>query len=355
MTLSTALFDYDLPPELIAQHPAARRDGSRMMTLNRVTGETEILPFPAICDFLSSGDALISNDTKVMNCRLFGCKNGDVAAAGFEALQIEMIPGSDGSRWKVFLKPGKRAKAGTFVRLFDLKNQLSDYSFTVVDHLDDGSFIVDFSSPDYLAIQHACGHLPLPPYIRHEADAEDETRYQTVFARQYGAVAAPTAGLHFTPELLEKLSAAGINRATLTLHVGPGTFKPVSVDDVSRHVMHYENYMLPDTVAGLINDTRSRGRKVLAVGTTTVRVLESCWSEAEKRVVGQSGSTNIFLYPPKIPHGEDMLLTNFHLPKSTLLMLVSCFCEREMVLAAYRKAIEAKMRFYSYGDCMLLY
>ncbi len=353
MTLSTALFDYHLPPELVAQHPAARRDGSRMMTLNRVTGETEILPFPAVMDFLSPGDAMISNDTKVMSCRLYGLKNGDPSGARFEALQIELAPGSDGARWKAFLKPGKRAGTGTRVRLLDLEGNLCDRWYTVVDRMADGVFAIEFDTADYEAVQRECGHMPLPPYIRREADGEDLERYQTVFARYSGAVAAPTAGLHFTPEILEKISGKGVSRATLTLHVGPGTFKPVSVDDVSKHVMHSEHYILPPTVADLVNSTRRGGKKVLAVGTTTVRVLESCVRDGE--VVPASGTTDIFLYPPRRPAAEDMLLTNFHLPKSTLLMLVSCFCEREMVLAAYRKAVEAKMRFYSYGDCMLLY
>ncbi|MEA4861779.1 MAG: tRNA preQ1(34) S-adenosylmethionine ribosyltransferase-isomerase QueA [Victivallaceae bacterium] len=353
MTLSTALFDYNLPPELVAQHPAARRDGSRMMTLNRLTGETEILPFPAIMDFLSPGDAMVSNDTKVMSCRLYGLKNGDMAGARFEALQIELVPGSGGARWKAFLKPGKRAKAGTRVRLLNLEGELCDHWYTVIGRLEDEAFAIEFDTADYESVQRECGHMPLPPYIRREADGEDLERYQTVFAKYSGAVAAPTAGLHFTPEILERLSAKGVNRATLTLHVGPGTFKPVSVDDVSKHVMHSEHYILPPSVADLVNTTRRNGRKVLAVGTTTVRVLESCVQNGG--VAAGSGATDIFLYPPYRPAAVDMLLTNFHLPKSTLLMLVSCFCEREMVLAAYRKAVEAEMRFYSYGDCMLLY
>lgn len=353
MTLSTALFDYILPPELVAQHPAERRDGSRMMTLNRVTGEVAILPFPAIMEFLNPGDAMISNDTRVMSCRLYGLKNGDPAGARFEALQIELIPGSPGARWKAFLKPGKRAKAGTRVRLLNAEGRLCDHWYTVIERIEDEAFAVEFDTDDYESVQRECGHMPLPPYIRREAGADDLERYQTVFARCSGAVAAPTAGLHFTPEMLGKLSAKGVNRGTLTLHVGPGTFKPVSVDDVSNHVMHSEHYILPPAAADLVNATRHNGKKVLAVGTTTVRVLESRMKDGEVRP--GAGSTDIFLYPPRRPAAEDMLLTNFHLPKSTLLMLVSCFCEREMVLAAYRKAVEAKMRFYSYGDCMLLY
>jgi len=353
MALSTALFNYHLPEELIAQHPAGERDASRMMVLDRRTGAAEILPFAAITDFLNPGDAMISNDTKVMSCRLFGRKNGDPDGARFEALQIEMLPGSDGSRWQVFLKPGKRALPGTRVALLDTAGNPTELDFTVLEHLPDGSFAVEFSTPDFAMVQDRCGHIPLPPYIRRSADADDATRYQTIFAKYRGAVAAPTAGLHFTPAVLEKLDRKGVNRATVTLHVGPGTFKPVTVEDASKHVMHSENFTLPPATADLVNSTRRSGSKVLAVGTTTVRVLESCVN-SQGEVTAASGKTDIFLYPPRQPKAEDMLLTNFHLPKSTLLMLVACFCPRELVLAAYAKAVEAKMRFYSYGDCMLL-
>jgi len=353
MGLSTDLFDYNLPEELIAQHPAAKRDGSRMMVLNRITGETQILPFPAIKEFLHSGDLLVSNDTKVMSCRLYGHKNGDLAGAKFEALQIELIPGSSGDAWQVMLKPGKRAKVGTLVRLLDQNGNLSQYEFVVKERLADGTFAVQFNSADYVELQRVCGHLPLPPYIQRAANAGDDERYQTVFAHYYGAVAAPTAGLHFTTEILQELREKGIQETTLTLHVGPGTFKPVSVANVTKHVMHTEHYVLPPNTADLIAATHRNGHKILAVGTTTVRVLESC-AMPDGGVKSGSGSTNIFLYPPYQPKVADMLLTNFHLPKSTLLMLVSTYADREMVLAAYERAVAEKMRFYSYGDCMLL-
>ena len=202
-------------------------------------------------------------------------------------------------------------------------------------------------------MQDKFGHIPLPPYLNREDEPEDAERYQTVYASVPGAVAAPTAGLHFTPEILTAARDKGVNIGEVTRHVGAGTFKPVSADYAEEHQMHYEDYTLPDGVAALANATHARGKKVLAVGTTSVRVLESCCNSDGVLVPG-SGRTNIFLYPPQKPHAADMLLTNFHLPCSTLLMLVSCFCEREMVLAAYEKAKREKMRFYSYGDCMLL-
>lgn len=353
MGLSTDLFDYNLPEELIAQRPALKRDGSRMMVLNRQTGETQILPFPAIKEFLNSGDLLIGNDTKVMSCRLYGRKNGDLEGAGFEALQIELIPGSQGADWKAMLKPGKRAKVGTVVKLYNHENSICDYSFTVCERFEDGTFHIKFNSDDYVKLQSVCGHLPLPPYIQRSAESSDDERYQTVFARYYGAVAAPTAGLHFTEEILTDLRQKGVKEATLTLHVGPGTFKPVSVEDVTKHTMHTEHYTLPELTAQAIANTHKNGNKVLAVGTTTVRVLESC-VQADGSLLSGEGATNIFLYPPYQPQVADMLLTNFHLPKSTLLMLVSTYASREMVLEAYRQATMEKMRFYSYGDCMLL-
>lgn len=353
MGLSTELFDYILPEELIAQYPADRRDGSRMMVLDHISGETRILPFPAIKDFLSPGDAMICNDTKVMACRLYGRKEGRPDGAKFEALQIELIPGSKGANWKAMLKPGKRAKDDTCVVLLDQNGELCQHYFTVKRKFDDGTFEIEFSTDDYLAVQNCCGHLPLPPYIRREAGKEDANRYQTVFAHYYGAVAAPTAGLHFTNEILQELDEKGVNRAMVTLHVGPGTFQPVSVSDVSKHKMHTESYILPQATADLIANTRNAGRKVLAVGTTTVRVLESCADDNGTLTPG-SGSTDIFIYPPYKPKAVDMLLTNFHLPKSTLLMLVSAFASREIVLEAYARAVKEKMRFYSYGDCMLI-
>ncbi len=352
--LSVDLFDYALPPELIAQYPAERRDMSRMMVLDRRTGECEIHPFRDICGYLSPGDALICNNTKVLRGRMFARRNGRTDGAVFEVLLVEKLSGNP-NRWKVLLKPGKRAAEGVFAVLTDADGQLNRNGdkFTVTRRRTDGSFEVEFSLTDDNLLQAEYGHIPLPPYIARPDDNADAGRYQTVYASVPGAVAAPTAGLHFTGEILTELAEKGVRESAVTLHVGPGTFKPVSVNDVSKHIMHEEEYWLSDTAAGLINSVRAAGRKVLAVGTTTVRVLESCAAE-DGTVTPGHGRTRIFLYPPRRIKAVDMLLTNFHLPKSTLIMLVSCFCEREKVLAAYAKAIEAKMRFYSYGDCMLL-
>ena len=218
---------------------------------------------------------------------------------------------------------------------------------------DDDTFQVEFSTADSDRIQREYGHIPLPPYITRGDENADADRYQTVFAREAGAVAAPTAGLHFTPEILDRIARSGVREAAVTLHVGPGTFKPVSAANAEEHKMHAETFILPPETAEIVNSTHAAGHRVLAVGTTTVRVLESC-ADAAGRVAPQCGRTEIFLYPPKPIRAVDLLLTNFHLPKSTLLMLVSCFCDREKVLAAYALAIREKMRFYSYGDCMLL-
>lgn len=353
--LATSLFDYDLPDELVARYPAETRDGSRMLALERTSGDAVIRRFPDIVDYLEPGDAVIRNDTKVRLGRLFGRKGTDGGGAGFEALLLEPEPASPGC-WRAMLRPGKRAKRGTFVTLLEhggMPNSRGD-GFTVLETVGDGTYRIEFSDPDSDAIQRRYGHIPLPPYLRREAEASDLERYQTVYARKPGAVAAPTAGLHFTGETFAALESKGVKLGTLTLHVGAGTFLPVSVEDASQHHMHFEEYELSPETAELVNQVHASGHRVLAVGTTTVRVLESCASENGTVRPGH-GRTDIFLYPPYRPRSVDMLLTNFHLPKSTLLMLVSCFCDREKVLAAYELAKRERMRFYSYGDCMLLY
>ncbi|WP_288594102.1 tRNA preQ1(34) S-adenosylmethionine ribosyltransferase-isomerase QueA [uncultured Victivallis sp.] len=352
--LSTALFDYELPEELIAQHPAARRDGSRMMVLNRKSGECVIRPFSAIVDYLEPGDALIYNDTRVLRGRMYARKNSDPAGAKFELLLVEALD-SERRRWNAMLKPGKRALPGVTAGLLDNDGSINSDgdSFRVIGRNGDGTFEIEFSTTDSDRLQQRYGHIPLPPYISRGDENADAERYQTVYAQKEGAVAAPTAGLHFTPEILAELKARGVGEAAVTLHVGPGTFKPVSVENAEEHQMHSEEYFLTPETAELVNSTRRTGHKVLAVGTTTVRVLESCVTP-DGTVHAGHGKTRIFLYPPKPVLAEDMLLTNFHLPKSTLLMLVSCFCDREKVLAAYQVAIRERMRFFSYGDCMLL-
>lgn len=352
--LSTSLFDYALPEELIAQYPTERRDGSRMMVLDRRSGAFKILPFPAIRDYLEAGDALIYNDTRVLRGRMYARRDGDPAGAKFELLLVEALD-PERRRWNVLLRPGRRVRCGTRAVLLDHSGELNadGDSFTVEGRNSDGSFRVEFSSADSDRLQMRYGHIPLPPYISRGDETADSERYQTVYAEKAGAVAAPTAGLHFTPEILSDIAAKGVREAAVTLHVGPGTFKPVSVENAEEHQMHSEEYFLTPATAELVNATHRAGKRVLAVGTTTVRVLESCATE-DGTVVSGHGKTEIFLYPPRKIRAVDMLLTNFHLPKSTLLMLVSCFCDREKVLAAYAAAIEAKMRFYSYGDCMLL-
>ncbi len=352
--LATKLFDYDLPESFIARYPAATRDGSRMMVLDRQTGETEIHPFSDIVNYLAPGDALICNNTKVLRGRMFAKKEGRSDGASFEILLLEPASGLQ-DEWNCMLKPGKRAKPGTVAVLQypDGTINSNDEYFTVVGKNEDNTFRIRFSTPEIYALEERYGHIPLPPYLHREAEEADSERYQTVYAAVKGAVAAPTAGLHFTPEILDTLRKKAVNVAELTLHVGAGTFKPVSSDYAETHQMHFEDFVLPEATAKLVNDTRKNNGKVLAVGTTTVRVLESCCDD-NGIVTPRSGRTNIFLYPPRKPKGEDMLLTNFHLPCSTLLMLVSCFADREKVLAAYEKAKAENMRFYSYGDCMLL-
>ena len=352
--LKTALFDYELPEELIAQRPADRRDGSRMMVLDRKTGETRLTMFPAIREYLSPGDLLIFNDTKVLSGKFFAKRDGLDEGAKFEILLLTP-EGGDNTRWNVMLKPGKRAKIGTEARFLEKSGAVNrdGDGFTVEEKLADGSCIVRFNTADIDSLQRKYGHIPLPPYLGREDEESDAERYQTVYAIHPGAVAAPTAGLHFTNEILDQLRADGVHVAGLTLHVGPGTFKPVSSENVEEHKMHFEDYLLPEETAEQFNRVRCAGKRILAVGTTTVRVLESCVGDDGLLTPGR-GRTDIFLYPPRKPRAADMLLTNFHLPKSTLIMLVSCFCDREKVLAAYELATREKFRFYSYGDCMLL-
>ena len=317
--LPVSLFDFDLPDELIARYPAERRDGSRMLVVDRKTGDFEIRPFSSIVEYLSAGDALLCNDALVRRARMFGRKEGREDGAKFEILLL--APDTDG-KWNVMLKPGKRALPGTKVVLLHpdgTLNQDGDF-FTVVAKNHDNSYKIEFSEPEIEKFEMRYGHMPLPPYLNREAEALDIERYQTVYAKVPGAVAAPTAGLHFTPEILETLKNKGVDQAALTLRVGAGTFLPVKADNAEEHEMHTEHFDLNETAANLVNDTHKRGGKVLAVGTTTVRTLESC-AEVDGTVIPREGDTKIFLYPPYQIRSVDMLLTNFHLPKSTLLML----------------------------------
>ena len=353
MVLSTNLFDYDLPEELIAQYPADKRDASRMLVLDHKSGECEIHPFKDIVNYLEAGDGMIFNDTRVMSARMYGIKNGTEGSAKIELLLISSLDESQRT-WNAMVKPGKRVRPETRIKLLDKNGALNNNNdwVEVVEKCNDGSYIIRFDSDENDRLQNLYGHMPLPPYIKRDDESGDIERYQTVFAKEKGAVAAPTAGLHFTPEILKAISEKGITQAAVTLHVGPGTFRPVSVENALEHKMHTENFCLSAETAQTINSIHKNGHKVLAIGTTTVRVLESCVKN--KELIAKNGSTDIFLYPPYEPQAVDMLLTNFHLPKSTLLMLVSTFAPREMVLNAYEVAKKAKMRFYSYGDCMLL-
>jgi len=358
---STSDFDYHLPEEMIAQHPPEQRGTSRMLVLNRQTGDCEIRNFSDITDYLSSGDTMVVNNTKVMNARFYGEKEG--TGAKIELL-LTMPLNTQATQWKSLVKPGKRVKAGTKIiltpnKLFELRSsqKLSSpdkyHTVTILGKNSDGSYNIEFNSVDIEEIQEQYGHTPLPPYIKRSDDTSDKQRYQTVYAKESGAVAAPTAGLHFTDDIVAKFANLGVNSAEVTLHVGPGTFQPVSVEDPRDHKMHAEVFTLTKENAGIINNTHEKGNKILAVGTTSVRVLETC-ADDSGRVIPQQGITEIFLYPPMKPKVADMLLTNFHLPQSTLLMLVSTFTKREYVLNAYEVAKSAGFKFYSYGDCMLL-
>ena len=351
--MDVKLFDYQLPEELIAQHPADRRDNSRMLVMERDSGKCVIRPFSDIVEYLSAGDLMVCNNTRVVPCRLYGRKEGRADGAEFEILLLEKLDNCNRSHLAL-LRPGKRALPGVKIVLVDKEGRLNGENeyFEVAARRDD-AFELNYCGRDFDRMLKKYGHMPLPPYIKRRDGDEDERNYQTVFAANPGAVAAPTAGLHFSGEVLEDLAAKGVERREVTLHVGIGTFRPVSEKEVEKHKMHSERFVLPPETASAINRTREAGKKVLAVGTTTIRTLESC-VDAGGRVHAGQGRTEIFLYPPYRIKSVDMLLTNFHLPQSTLLMLVSCFADREKVLAAYELAKKERMRFFSYGDCMLL-
>lgn len=342
--MNTKDFYFDLPKELIAQYPAAHREDSRMMLVERETGDHKITGFTDIEKYLEPGDCLVINDTKVIQARLYGNRP---TGGHVEAFLLEQ---RDGALWQALLKPGRRLPAGSRVILENAEGA----SFTVEEKCDDGTFLVRFDTDEVLDLLERFGRTPLPPYIDRKPDQSDKERYQTVYAKEPGAVAAPTAGLHFTKEMLDDLQRRGIKLVRLTLHVGAGTFKPVKVEKIEDHVMHEETYILSEKSAEVINETHRTGHRVFCVGTTTVRTLESCAIPGTNLVKAASGRTHIFLYPPKKPAIADGLLTNFHLPESTLLMLISCFCDREKILAIYKDAVDAKMRFFSYGDCMLM-
>lgn len=336
-------FYYDLPEELIAQEPIADRSTSRLMTLDKATGKTEHKHFYDIVDELNAGDTLILNDTKVIPARLYGRKEDTGGAIEFLLLHKHTL-----DTWEVILKPGRKAKPGA---RFVFGN--GELKAEILDVINDGNRLVQFEYEGIFEdVLDRLGEMPLPHYITKKL--EDKNRYQTVYAKNPGSAAAPTAGLHFTPELLEKIKAKGINIGYVTLHVGLGTFRPVKADDILEHKMHSEFYIMPQETADLVNRTKKNGGRVISVGTTATRVLETVGMEGGE-LSERTGWTDIFIYPGKKFHVIDALITNFHLPESTLIMLVSALAGRENVLRAYNEAVREKYRFFSLGDAMYIY
>jgi S-adenosylmethionine:tRNA ribosyltransferase-isomerase len=356
MPLRTADFDYALPAELIARHPAPTRDQSRLCVFTRTTGRIAHGQFRDLLDYLQPGDALVLNDSKVLPARLRGEKTGSGGA--IELLLIEENARND---WWVMLRPGKRIRAGSQIELRNRDGHASNVRATVLEKNDEGHCRVHFTGVDNIAAAlDSLGEMPLPPYLCRAAESGDCERYQTVFAQHSGSIAAPTAGLHFTATLLDEIRARGVRVCFVTLHVGLGTFSPVKSETLAGHAMHEERYELGPETAEVICVAKSVGRRVIAVGTTTVRVLESIAARHAGRVVPECGRTRIFIHPPHTFRVVDALVTNFHLPQSTLLMLVSAFAAPGELRGGgtlrdiYAEAIRERYRFYSYGDAMLL-
>ena len=342
--LTTKDFDYHLPEHLIAQTPLADRAASRLLVLDRQTGQKQDLHFDQIINFLNPGDALVVNETRVIPARLFGIKP---ETGGH--LEVLLLNNTQGNQWECLIKPARRAKTGTQI-VFGEDGRLTA---TVVSEGDHGGRIIEFSYEGvFLEILESLGQMPLPPYIKERL--EDADRYQTVYAKENGSAAAPTAGLHFTDDLLAAIKAKGVEIIPLVLHVGLGTFRPVSADSIEDHEMHAEYYQLSQTSADAIQAVQARGGKIFAVGTTSVRTLETIAAKFDGQVKADSGWTQIFISPGFEFKVVDHLITNFHLPCSTLVMLVSAFYNREAVLAAYEHAVEAEYRFVSFGDSMLI-
>lgn len=335
-------FDYHLPEALIAQTPLKNRDESRLLVLGRQTGDIEHKHFKDVIDYLDKGDTLVLNDTRVMPARLFGLK--EETGAKVEMLMLTQISGND---WEVLLKPAKRIKVGNKLTFGDGKIVAE-----CIEELNQGGRIMRLHYEGILQERlDELGEMPLPPYIKERLD--DQDRYQTVYAKASGSAAAPTAGLHFTDELLNRIKVKGINIAFITLHVGLGTFRPVSVDNIDDHEMHSEYYQMDQETAKLLNDTKSKGHRVISVGTTSTRTLETIM-QTNEAFKAQSGWTDIFIFPGYTFKAIDGLITNFHLPKSTLVMLVSAFSSRDYILNAYQQAVKSEYRFFSFGDAMLI-
>lgn len=340
--MKTSDFHYDLPQELIAQTPLERRDGSRLMTLNRETGEISHRHFFDLPQFLRAGDTLVLNDSRVLPARLYGKRNPTGGVV--ELLLLKEHPNG---HWECLARPGRKLKPGEEV-VFGT----GELSATIVEDIGEGKKLVEFHYEGiFLEVLERLGKMPLPPYIKEEL--QNGERYQTVYSKVVGSAAAPTAGLHFTPELLQKIEAMGVNIAYVTLHVGLGTFRPVSVEDVQSHHMHTEFCMISQETADILNATRKNGGRIVCVGTTSCRTLES-FAREDGSFVECSGWTDIFIYPGYQFRAMDALVTNFHLPESTLLMLVSAFAGKEHVMAAYETAVQERYRFFSFGDAMLI-
>ena len=340
--MKTDDFDYYLPEELIAQHPAEKRDHARLLVLDKETGEKEDKFFYDIIDYLNPGDVLVMNDTRVIPARLFGHREDKE-----ESIEVFLLHNIEGKTWECLVRPGKKMKIGTKIIFSE------ELSAEVRDIKEDGNRIIEFFYDGiFNEILDKLGNMPLPPYIKEELDEPEE--YQTVYSKNPGSVAAPTAGLHFTKELLKQIEKKGIKLAYLTLNVGLGTFRPVSVDDVNDHKMHSEFYSISQETADIINEAHANGKRVIATGTTTIRTLETVYKNKGK-ITKDSGWTDIFIYPGFEYKVVDALITNFHLPKSTLVMLVAAFTSQDMILDTYNYAVKEKYRFFSFGDAMFIH
>lgn len=342
--LTTEDFDYDLPQELIAQTPLKERDQSRLLVLDSKTGKYQDDYFYNIIDRLNPGDALVMNDSRVMPARLYGVKpetGGHV--------EVLLLNNTDGDNWETLVKPAKRAKVGTEISFGDGK-----LTATVTEELEHGGRMIEFHYDGiFMEILDQLGEMPLPPYIKEKLD--DPEMYQTVYSREIGSAAAPTAGLHFTKELLKKIEDKGVKLVYLTLHVGLGTFRPVSEENIEDHKMHSEFYRLTEDAAKTLNEVKANGGRIVATGTTSIRTLETIGTKFNGEIRADSGWTDIFIKPGYKWQVVDAFITNFHLPKSTLVMLVASFTGRENILNAYRHAVSEKYRFFSFGDAMFIY
>lgn len=356
--MRTADFHFHLPPELIAQQPVACRDQSRLLVLHRAENRIEHRQFHDFPGFLRAGDVLVLNNSRVIPARLHG--TNPKTGGNFEILLLEENSVND---WWAMMRPGKRAKTGTKIQLLDKSDAPTSLIVEVIGHNDEGHRRLKFSgTPNIFSDLDMLGEMPLPPYIeRHNEQAGDRERYQTVYAESAGSVAAPTAGLHFTPELLDKIRSRGVKICFVTLHVGAGTFLPVKAENIADHKMHSERFEIGEATVSIVNDAKISGNRIIAVGTTATRALETVARQNAGKLNVYAGKTDIFIFPPASFQIVDALLTNFHLPESTLLMLVSAFAApgettrgRDLVLAAYREAVRERYRFFSYGDAMLI-